>query len=61
VKKGKREMGRGCYDVRENRGEKERKRKKRKRKGRRREIATCVREERRERKEEEDRGHMASC
>jgi hypothetical protein len=35
VKKGKREMGRGCCDVRENREEKERKRKKRKRKGRR--------------------------
>jgi hypothetical protein len=55
VNKGKREMGRGCCDVRVNREETERKRKKRKRKGRRREAVTCVRGERRERKEEKKR------
>jgi hypothetical protein len=67
LKKGKREMGRGCCDVRENREEKERKRKKREK-----ERGSDVRERREERKKrrkekkkkkekEEDRGHVASC
>jgi hypothetical protein len=55
VKKGKREMGRGCCDVRENRDEKERKRKKREKV-----RGSDVRERREERKKIGDTWRAAS-